>query len=199
MPRSSASSLAQRLRCNAHERSTPAGRKLLNGMLVDAAKRQEGLGPCAYEMKIAADLMCRGSRWCCPGSWNGLWSVVQRRLNDGTQALVKEFDVRSVTRRWAGSGGLDKTQMAVSLRRHFGLESNNVPMHVQPGRSATVVLVENAKLVPHTMGQSLTSCTRPAGTEIETRRVRERPSCARRTPNWANCRPPRRGHDAGPR
>lgn len=210
-----------------HERSTAAGRKRLKGMLVDAAKRQEGLGPFAYEMKIAVHLMCRGydvefhdleggtgfdylatkngasaeveckfmsgdlgrkvhlmplaqfsekiapamlerlnslesglfMRLTVPDRLEGetqqleLSGLVERavdrrateELNDGTQAWVQEFDVRSVTRRWGESGGLDKAEMEVSLRKHFGLENNNVLMHVQPGRSAIVVVVESAK------------------------------------------------------
>ena len=210
-----------------HERLTPAGRKRLKGMLVDAAKRPEGLGPFAYEMKIAVHLMRRGydvefhdleggtgfdylatkhgasaeveckfmsgdlgrkvhllplaqfSEKIAPAMLRRLHSLesglfvrltvpdrlggekqqmelsaligraVGRRateeMSDGTQAAVQEFDIRSVTRRWAQSGGLDKAQMEVSLRKHFGLENNNVLMHVRPGRSAIVVVVESAK------------------------------------------------------
>ena len=46
------------VRC--HERLSNPGKKRLKGMLRDAAKQDTGLGPVAYEMKIAAHLMSRG-------------------------------------------------------------------------------------------------------------------------------------------
>ena len=46
------------VRC--HERLSNPAKKRLKGMLRDAAKQDTGLGPVAYEMKIAAHLMSRG-------------------------------------------------------------------------------------------------------------------------------------------
>ena len=210
-----------------HKRLTPTGRKRLEGMLVDATKRPEGLGPFAYEMTIAVHLMGRGYdvefrdleggsgfdylatkdgasveveckfmsgdlgrkihlmplaqfsekiapamlerldslqsglfvRLTVPDRLEGetqqleLSALVEKavergateELSDGTQASVQEFDVLSVIGGRAAPGGLDKAQLEVSLRRHFGLQNNNVLIHVQPGRSAIVVVVESAK------------------------------------------------------
>ena len=46
------------VRC--HERLSNPARKRLKGMLRDAARQDRGLGPVAYEMKIAANLMSKG-------------------------------------------------------------------------------------------------------------------------------------------
>lgn len=46
------------VRC--HERLRDPARKRLEGMLRDATKQDTGLGPLAYEMKIAAQLMRKG-------------------------------------------------------------------------------------------------------------------------------------------
>ena len=213
------------VRC--HARLSPMGRNRLNGMLVDATKQQEGLGPFAYEMKIATHLMHQGydvefhdaeggsgfdymatkngacaeieckfmsgdlgrkvhlmslaqfSEEITPAMIGRLSSldkglfvrltvpdrlegevqrlalaalvkrVVERRgteeLSDGTRAEVQEFDVRSVTRNWASSVGLAKAQIDISLRKHFGLDNNNVLIYVQPGKNAIVVVVESAQ------------------------------------------------------
>ena len=50
--------VAMVVRC--HDRVNPHGKSRLRGMLLDSLKSDYGLGPMAYEMKIAAHLLTRG-------------------------------------------------------------------------------------------------------------------------------------------